>query len=79
MDSCVTSSTIPYGFRTPISRYPIGPNGKQVARLLAPDDYFLGKPSVLLLSDSNARNLVNPQVSVFIKNSDHYSETFSKF
>ena len=78
MDSCVTSSAISYGFRTPISRYPIGPNGKQVARLLAPDDHFNGKPSVLL-SVSNARNLVNPQVSVFIKNSDHYSETFSKF
>ena len=65
MYSYFAFSSIPCGYRTPVTRYPKGVSGKQVARLVAPpDDGFNAKPSVLLLWDSNARNLVNPQVCI---------------
>ena len=65
MYSYFASSSIPCGYRTQVTRYPKGVSGKQVARLVAPpDDGFNAKPSVLLLWDSNARNLVNPQVCI---------------
>ena len=66
MYSYFASSFIPCGYRTQVTRYPKGVSGrKQVARLVAPpDDGFNAKPSVLLLWDSNTRNLVNPQVCI---------------
>ena len=50
MYSYFASSSIPCGYWTPVTRYPKGVSGKQVARLVAPpDDGFNVKLSVLLL------------------------------
>ena len=69
MHSDVVCSSKPCGFRTRVIPYPRGVSGKQLSYLPGISNGTAG-PSVLLLWDSNSRNLVNPQVgkSVRIKN-----------
>ena len=64
MYSDVVCWSKPCGFRTPVIPYPRGVSGKQLSYLPGTSNGTLG-PSVLLLWDSNSRNLVNPQVGVF--------------
>ena len=49
------------GWRTPAVKYNKGICGKAVETLIAKNENR--KPNLLLISDSNARNLVKPQVS----------------
>ena len=49
------------GWRTPAVKYNKGICGKTVETLIAKNEK--GKPNLLLISDSNARNIVKPQVS----------------
>ena len=47
------------GYRTPAVKYTKGICGKTVETLIAKNQK--GKPNLLLISDSNARNLVKPR------------------
>ena len=69
MHSDIVCSSKPCGFLTRVIPYPRGVSGKQLSYLPGISNGTAG-PSVLLLWDSNSRNLVNPQVgkSVRIKN-----------
>ena len=49
------------GWRTPALRYNEGVCGKTVAHLMDKNNED-SKPKVFLLSDSNGRNIVKPQV-----------------
>ena len=51
-----------FAYRTPPLFYGIGICKKQVAHLIGTSTQ--GKKGVLLISDSNARNIVKPQVSI---------------
>jgi len=71
------ASGIP-GYRTPPTNYEKGACGKGVAYLHAPTS---AKPSVLLITDSNGRNLVKPQVLVYsiVHTVSLYRLRFSEF
>ena len=63
----VNAVKVSLGHRTRPIFYPRGVSGKKVATM---ESFSNSKPTLLLVSDSNARNLVKPQVGCKYKISE---------